>query len=138
MDENSPHLKYLGRDLDAALGIKVEYAEDGRAGGKMPISDAVRQPYGVVHGGAHAALAETLASVGTYVSVAKDGKVALGMANNTQFLKSATQGTVHGTARAIHRGRTTWVWDVELKDDDDRLLAVSRVTIAVRDAVAQA
>lgn len=133
MSEPENPVKYFGRDLDAALGIHVEHADDGVARGTMPISDAVRQPYGVVHGGAHAALAETLASVGTYAVVAPQGKIALGMTNNTQFLKSAREGTVHGSARAIHRGRTTWVWDIDLKDDDGNLLAVSRVTIAVRD-----
>ena len=54
------------------------------------------------------------------------------MANNTSFLRPITEGTVHGTAVAIHRGRTSWVWDVEMRDDQDRLCATSRVTIVVR------
>ncbi|MBI5311241.1 MAG: PaaI family thioesterase [Actinobacteria bacterium] len=134
MAEQDNPVPYFGRDLNAALGIVVDNVGDGVATGTMPIADAVRQPYGVVHGGAHAAFAETLASAGTYAAVAPEGKIALGMTNNTQFLRAATEGTVHGEAVAIHRGRTTWVWDAELKDDDGRLLAVSRLTIAVRDA----
>ena len=68
------------------------------------------------------------------MAVATEGKVALGMTNSSQFLRATTEGTVHGEAVAIHRGRTTWVWDVQMKDDEGRLLAVSRLTIAVRDA----
>lgn len=123
------------RDLDGTLGIKLERRDDdGTIHGKMPIADCVRQPYGVVHGGAYASMAESLASAGTFVAVADQGKFALGLSNNTQFLRSATEGTVHGTGVPIHRGRTTWVWDVTLSDDDGRVLAVSRVTIAVREA----
>lgn len=123
-----------GEGLDGALGIVIESAEAGRVTGRMPVERRIKQPYGVVHGGAHAALAETLASAGTFQAVYQDGKIALGMANQTQFLCSATEGTVHGEAVAIHRGSTTWIWDVTLRDDDGRVLAVSRVTIAVRSA----
>lgn len=134
MGEQENPVPYFGRDLNAALGIVVDSVDGGVAKGRMPITDAVRQPYGVVHGGAHAAFAETLASAGTYAAVAPEGKIALGMTNNSQFLRAATEGTVHGEAVAIHQGRTSWVWDVELKDDDGRVLAVSRLTIAVREA----
>ena len=61
-----------------------------------------------------------------------EGEIGLGMSNNSTFLRSIREGTIHATARRIHRGRTTWVWDVDLRDDDGRLCAVSRVTIAVR------
>lgn len=123
------------RDLDGTLGIKLERRDDdGTIYGTMAIEDRVRQPYGVVHGGAYASMAESLASAGTYVAVAEQGKIALGLSNNTQFLRSATKGTVHGTGVPIHSGRTTWVWDVTLRDDEDKVLAVSRVTIAVREA----
>ncbi|MBI4898811.1 MAG: PaaI family thioesterase [Actinobacteria bacterium] len=123
------------RDLDGTLGIKLDRIDDdGTIHATLAIEDRVRQPYGVVHGGAYAAMAESMASAGTFVSVHQDGKIALGLSNNTQFLRSGTQGTVHGTGVPIHRGRTTWVWDITLSDDDERVLAVSRVTIAVRDA----
>jgi 1,4-dihydroxy-2-naphthoyl-CoA hydrolase len=123
------------RDLNAALGIKLDSIDDdGTMHGTMPVEDRIKQPYGVIHGGAHAAFAETLASAGTYVAVSEQGKIALGMSNHTQFLRSADSGTVHGRAVPIHRGRTTWVWDVTLSDDEGRVLAVSRLTIAVRDA----
>ena len=79
------------------------------------------------------ALAETLASMGTARVVMREGKGAMGMSNLTTFLRPVSEGTVHASARAIHRGRTTWVWEVELRDDADRLCATSRVTIAVRE-----
>jgi uncharacterized protein (TIGR00369 family) len=60
------------------------------------------------------------------------GLTAMGMSNNTTFLRSITAGTIHAAGRPLHRGRTTWVWDVEIRDDDERLCATSRVTIAVR------
>lgn len=123
------------RDLNGTLGIVPESIdEDGVIRGHMAVEDRVRQPYGVVHGGAHAALAETLASYGTFVQVQGEGKIALGMSNHTTFLRAATEGTVHAEAVPIHRGSTTWVWDVTMSDDAGRRLAVSRVTIAVRDA----
>ena len=87
---------------------------------------------GLVHGGVYAAIAESLASHGTARGVFATGGGALGMSNNTSFLRPITDGSVHGTAVAIHRGRTSWVWDVEMRDDDNRLCATARVTIAVR------
>jgi uncharacterized protein (TIGR00369 family) len=124
----------LEETLDATLGIKLDEVEIGRVTGHMPVVNGIKQPYGVVHGGAHAAFAETLASVGTFRAVYDEGKVALGMSNQTQFLRSITEGTVHGEALAIHRGRSTWVWDVTLRDDDGNVCAVSRMTIAVRES----
>jgi uncharacterized protein (TIGR00369 family) len=88
---------------------------------------------GIVHGGVYAAIAETLASMGTARGVLAEGRVPLGMSNSTSFLRPVSEGSVHGEAVAIHRGRMSWVWDVELRDDLDRLCATSRVTIAVRD-----
>jgi uncharacterized protein (TIGR00369 family) len=87
---------------------------------------------GIVHGGVYAAISETLASMGTAAAVRPNGGTALGMANNTSFLRPVSAGTIHATATAFHRGRTSWLWDVEMRDDQGRLCANSRVTIAVR------
>lgn len=133
MNEQTPTNPFLGRDLNAALKFEIDSVEDGRVVGHFDVHDGVRQPYGIVHGGAYAALAETLASVGTYTSVAPDGNVAMGMANNTQFLRSVSEGRVSAEAVAIQRGQTTWVWDVTLTDSEDRVCAVCRMTIAVRE-----
>ena len=122
--------------FDATIGFVVDddgSAEIGHCAGRLPVMARVCQPMGIVHGGVYAAIAETLASMGTARGVLPAGKVPLGMSNNTSFLRPVSEGTVHGSARAVHRGRTTWVWDVEMRDDLDRLCATSRVTIAVRD-----
>ena len=70
--------------------------------------------------------------MGTYVGVHEQGMHAMGLSNSTSFLRPIFDGTIHATARPFHRGRTTWLWDVEIRDDDDRLCATTRMTIAVR------
>ena len=122
----------MAQTLDGALGFEVLEAGDELARGRFEVTDAVRQPMGIVHGGAYAAMAETLASVVTYMFVHERGEIAVGQANNTSFLRPVSEGTVHATAKRLHRGRTSWIWDVEFRDDQDRVCALSRVTIAVR------
>jgi len=131
-----PPVNYLPpeRTLDGALGIEIIEANPERALGRVEVTDRVRQPYGIVHGGAYAALAETLVSATTALAVMNDGMIAMGQSNHTSFLRPCSQGTVHAEARAKHRGRTSWVWEVECTDDDGRLLAIVRVTMAVRPA----
>jgi 1,4-dihydroxy-2-naphthoyl-CoA hydrolase len=102
----------------------------------VPVSDRVKQPAGLVHGGLFASIAESLASLGTVRGVSDEAKAVMGISNHTSFLRPITTGTVHAEGRARHRGRSTWLWDVDVTDDDGRLCAVSRVTIAVRDAPA--
>ena len=120
--------------FDATMGLVVEDSDEiGRCTGTLAVTPRVCQPMGIVHGGVYAAIAESLASHGTGRGVLADGRVPLGMSNNTSFLRPVSEGHVHGVGVAIHRGRTSWVWDVEMRDDLDRLCAVSRVTIAARD-----
>jgi 1,4-dihydroxy-2-naphthoyl-CoA hydrolase len=123
----------LDEDLNATLGLVFDEAEEGRVTGHFDVENRVRQPFGIVHGGVYAAIAESLASVGTYLAVAEQDKIAMGMSNNTTFLRSVREGRVTAEAVAIHQGSTTWVWDVTLTDGTDRTCAVSRVTIAVRE-----
>lgn len=115
--------------------IGVEWLDMDPAGARarIEVSDFHLQPYGIVHGGVYASLAESLTSAATYNAVKDDGKVAMGQANDTSFLRPMREGTVTATAVARHRGSTTWIWDVEMKDDEDRLIALSRMTIAVRE-----
>jgi 1,4-dihydroxy-2-naphthoyl-CoA hydrolase len=118
--------------FDSLYGLEITEAEEGALRGRVPVRDAIKQPMGLVHGGVYASMAEALASFGTAVAVYADGNVAVGMSNNTTFLRPITDGFFHAVARARHRGRTTWIWDVEIHDDDERACALSRVTIAVR------
>lgn len=122
----------LDQTLDAKLGFQVDEFEPGRVTGHFEVTDAHKQPYGIVHGGVHAAFAESLASIGTFRVVAENGSIAMGMSNNTSFLRSMTEGTAYGEAIAIQQGRTTWIWDVTIRDADQNTVAVSRMTIAVR------
>jgi 1,4-dihydroxy-2-naphthoyl-CoA hydrolase len=122
------------RTLDGALGFEITELGEELSRGRFEVTDAVRQPFGVVHGGAFAAFAETLASASTYMAVQSEGNIAMGQSNHTSFLRPASSGTVHAEARRRHRGRTTWVWEVDFTDDEGRLCALARVTMAVRPA----
>jgi 1,4-dihydroxy-2-naphthoyl-CoA hydrolase len=118
--------------LDSVLGFEPVEVGPELARAKAEVGDRHRQPYGIVHGGVYAALAESIASQATAMSVYEDGKIAMGMSNFVSFLRPISSGTVHAEARRQHAGSTTWVWEVDLTDDAGRLCAVSRVTVAVR------
>jgi 1,4-dihydroxy-2-naphthoyl-CoA hydrolase len=118
--------------FDALYGLEIEDFGDERVTARVPVTDKVKQPMGLVHGGLYASIAESITSIATARAVADDGMIATGMSNQTSFLRPITEGTVHATAVRRHRGRTTWMWDVEITDDAGRLCAVSRMTIAVR------
>jgi 1,4-dihydroxy-2-naphthoyl-CoA hydrolase len=119
--------------FDRHYGLEIDEATDELVRAHVPVVEHVLQPVGLVHGGVHASIAEALASVGTNVGVVPEGKIGLGQSNHSSFMRPITEGTIHAVARRRHRGRTTWIWDVELTDDEGRLCAISRVTIAVRD-----
>ena len=120
------------RTLDGTLGFEVLETGAESARGRFAVSERTMQPYGLVHGGAYAAFAESLASIATARAVAGDGMIAVGLSNHTSFLRPVTAGTVHAEARRRHRGRTTWLWEVDFSDDGGRLCAATRVTMAVR------
>jgi 1,4-dihydroxy-2-naphthoyl-CoA hydrolase len=118
--------------LDDVLGFEFLEVDEKSARGRFTVEDRVRQPFGIVHGGAYAALGETLVSLATYRVVEEDGDIAVGQSNQTHFLRPVSEGAVSAEARRVHRGRTTWVWDVDFTDEQGRLCATTRVTIAVR------
>ncbi len=118
--------------LDGLLGFQVLSLTDTSARGRVAVTDRVRQIWGLVHGGVYMALSEMLASEATIASVHDDGMIAVGLSNHTSFLRPVTEGAIHAEAQRLHGGKTTWLWEVFLKDDDDELCAVSRVTLAVR------
>jgi uncharacterized protein (TIGR00369 family) len=120
--------------LEETLGLEMDELHEDRATGRFAVTDSVRQHLGVVHGGVYASLAESIASHATHVAVSKNGNAAMGLSNLTSFLRPVTEGVVSGEATCLHRGRTTWVWDVRLTDADGHLCAISRVTVAVRPA----
>jgi 1,4-dihydroxy-2-naphthoyl-CoA hydrolase len=120
--------------LEGTLGFELEEATDEVARGRFEVTDRVRQAFGIVHGGAYAAMAESLASTATYLAVKDEGMVAMGMSNDTSFLRPVSAGAIRADARRRHRGRTTWIWEVDFTDGEGRLCAISRVTLAVRPA----
>ncbi len=122
------------RTFDALYGLQIdmESVSEDEVRASPPVRDEIKQPMGLVHGGLYASIAEALASMATATAVLQDGRQAMGLSNATSFMRPITDGTVHAVARCIHRGRTTWVWDVEIRDDAGRRCALTRMTIAVR------
>ncbi|HSZ69440.1 MAG TPA: PaaI family thioesterase [Solirubrobacteraceae bacterium] len=120
----------LGFDRHYGLQLLEVSEESVRA--RVDVREELKQPAGLIHGGVYASMAEAMASLATGVTVLQEGATAMGLSNSTSFLRPVTSGAVHAHAIRLHRGRTTWVWDVRFSDDDDRLCAVTRMTIAVR------
>ena len=120
--------------FDRLYGLELVDLNPDRALARVQVRDDLKQPYGVVHGGVYAALAESLASIATALAVAAENRIALGQSNQSSFLRPITEGTIHAVGTAKHRGRTTWVWEIEMSDDAGRLCVLTRMTIAVRDA----
>jgi uncharacterized protein (TIGR00369 family) len=132
---NTPPLPW--RELpgfDGLYGLQVIELSDEEVRAEVPVRDELRQPAGLVHGGVFASIAEATTSMATWYAVQDLGLTAQGLSNQTSFLRPILEGTIHAVARRRHRGRTTWVWEVEISDDEGRLCALVRMTIAVREA----
>jgi 1,4-dihydroxy-2-naphthoyl-CoA hydrolase len=127
-------LSQTGQGFDALYGLELLELNAELARGQVVVRDELKQPAGLVHGGVYASIAESLASFGTRVAMFPQGKLAMGLSNQTSFLRPITEGVIHAQARRRHQGRTTWVWDVEIHDDAGRLCVLTRMTIAVREA----
>jgi 1,4-dihydroxy-2-naphthoyl-CoA hydrolase len=122
------------RGFDRLYGLELVSVSETEVRGRLTVRPEVKQAAGLVHGGVYASMAESLTSIATHVAVAAQGQVAMGLSNSTSFLRPVTEGVVHAHAFRLHRGRTTWVWDVRFTDEEDRICAVTRMTIAVRPA----
>jgi 1,4-dihydroxy-2-naphthoyl-CoA hydrolase len=122
------------RGFDRLYGLELLAWSDTEVRAQATVRDELKQPAGLVHGGVFASMAEAMASLATALAVAESGNTAMGLSNMTSFLRPITAGTVHARAARIHRGRSTWVWDVRFSDDADHTCAVTRMTIAVRPA----
>ena len=114
----------------AHLGIEFLEVGDDFIRARVPVDPRTQQPYGLLHGGVSVVLAETLGSCGA-VYACPEGYRAVGLDINANHIKGATAGWVTGTARPLHLGRTTQVWQIELRDDAGDLTCVSRITMAV-------
>jgi len=124
--------RHLEGTLMPRLGIEFLEATGERVVATMPVEGNI-QPFGVLHGGATAALCETVGSLGAALA-AGDDKIALGIEINVNHIRAVRDGIVTATAVPLHTGSTTAVWDIRVVDDRQRLTAVSRLTLAIRDA----
>jgi uncharacterized protein (TIGR00369 family) len=120
--------------FDALYGLEILSLGDEEATARVAVRDEILQPAGLVHGGVFASIAESLTSFATWQAVSREGRSAQGLSNQTSFLRPIVGGTIHATARRRHKGRTTWVWEVDITDDEGRVCALVRMTVAVRDA----
>jgi 1,4-dihydroxy-2-naphthoyl-CoA hydrolase len=122
--------------FEGLFGLEILTISDEEVTARVPVRDELKQVTGLVHGGVYASIAESIASIATWQTVHADGRSAQGLSNQTSFLRPILDGTIHAVARRRHRGRTTWVWDVEISDDEQRLCALVRMTVAIRAATA--
>ena len=132
-DQSPMGFVYEAPGLQQHLGIELTDAGPDWLKGRMPVDARTRQPFGRLHGGASVALAETLASVASVFVVDRSQKTIVGLEINANHLRGASDGFVTGTARPLHIGRTTMVWEVRIEDEAGRAVCISRCTIAVID-----
>lgn len=123
--------KFLQEGMAAAIGIDITELSPGKVVATMPVDDRTRQPFGLLHGGASAALAETVASIGALLNVDSTTQAAVGVELNANHIRPKTEGIVTATATPLHRGRTIHVWEVRIEDEENRLVCVSRCTLAI-------
>lgn len=114
-----------------ALGIEIVELSQERVVATMPVLGVTRQPFGMLHGGASVALAETVASVGTYNLINQDKEQAVGLEINANHIRGKRDGIVTAVGISLHKGRTTMVWDIKITDEDKNLICVSRCTVAI-------
>jgi 1,4-dihydroxy-2-naphthoyl-CoA hydrolase len=115
------------------LGITVTEVGEDFLKGTMPVDHRTVQPMGILHGGASVALAETLGSLAANYAVDNQKKYCVGLDINANHVRAASKGVVTGTAKPLHLGSTTQVWSIEITDEEDRLVCISRLTMAVLD-----
>lgn len=117
--------------LMQVLGIRFTEAGEDYLRGSMPVDARTHQPYGILHGGASVALAETLGSSAAMCCIDPDSEVTVGLDINANHVRAVRSGLVTGTARPLHLGRTTQVWEIRIVDDGGRLACIARLTMAV-------
>jgi uncharacterized protein (TIGR00369 family) len=114
------------------VGIEWISADPDESRARATVRDELLQPFGIVHGGVMSSIVESICSYATAAQVYDKGMAAMGQSINVSFLRPISEGVIEVVARARHRGRTTWVWEAEVRDSQDRVCALSQMTIAVR------
>jgi 1,4-dihydroxy-2-naphthoyl-CoA hydrolase len=133
--ESNPNLIQFEKLAQNTMGhyLSMEWVERGANffKMKMPINERTRQPYGVLHGGASTALAETVGSIASFMVIDSQKFICVGLEINANHLKSVKDGFVTATATPLHLGNSTHVWDIKIVDEQSRLVCVSRLTVAI-------
>jgi uncharacterized protein (TIGR00369 family) len=119
------------RGLADTIGIQLIETTPSRVVATMPVDERTRQPFGILHGGASVALAETVASIGAVLNVDRETQTAVGLEINANHIRAKSEGVVRATGTPIHIGRSTQIWEVRIVDEEDRLVCLSRCTLAV-------
>ena len=122
---------YSENTMLGALGIRITHIAEGHVEATMPVDHRTHQPYGQLHGGASAALAETIASIGSQVIAGSEAHV-VGVELNINHQRAKREDEVTGIARIVHTGRSTHIWNIEIMDEEKKLIAVSRLTVLVK------
>ncbi|QNF30834.1 hotdog fold thioesterase [Metabacillus sp. KUDC1714] len=117
--------------LMEALGITVTSVSNDGVVATMPVDHRTHQPFGLLHGGASVALAETAASIGAYYLVDHETETCVGLEINANHIRGKKSGTVTAHAKPVHRGKTTMVWEIKIVDEENELICISRCTMAV-------
>jgi 1,4-dihydroxy-2-naphthoyl-CoA hydrolase len=117
------------------LGIVFTEVGENHIKATMPVDHRTHQPYGLLHGGASVVLAETLGSVAAHFTIDAKNQYAVGLDINANHIRSAKSGVVTGISRPIHVGRKTQVWEIKISDEQDKLVCISRITMAIVDKI---
>ncbi|MCL4143661.1 UNVERIFIED_CONTAM: hypothetical protein GTU68_063756 [Idotea baltica] len=128
------HINSLAKGMVKHMDISFTAIDDEGLTASMPVDERSHQPFGLLHGGATAALAETVGSFASYALVHKEGKQTVGVEVTAQHLRAVRSGHVHAKALPVHIGRKIHVWDIRVKDDEERLIALCKLTVMVVDS----
>jgi 1,4-dihydroxy-2-naphthoyl-CoA hydrolase len=129
----TPEQLNLTRQKTMVSNLGIEFTEIGEdsISARMPVDSRTIQPFGILHGGASVALAETLGSLAASLTLDTSQKIPVGMEINANHLRSVTTGWVFGQARPVHLGGSTQVWEIRISDEQGRLVCISRMTLAI-------
>lgn len=124
-------IKPLDDTILGVLGIEIIEMTNEKAVATMPVNSATHQPFGLLHGGASVVLAETIASMATWNLIDQENEITMGLEINANHIKGKRDGIVTAIATPLHQGRTTMVWDIKIVDEEEKLICVSRCTMAI-------
>ncbi|MGQ9558634.1 MAG: hotdog fold thioesterase [Desulfurispora sp.] len=119
------------KTIHKSLGIEIEKATPEEVVLTMPVDERTHQPFGILHGGASVVLAESAASIGAYLNCDPSRQAAVGLEINANHIRPKRSGTVRARAIPLHKGRSTMVWEIKITDEQEKLICVSRCTMAI-------